>query len=74
MDLPVNVGVYTREILVVAHARLEYAWSGVGRCVELTPDAVIDMLAEIGGVGTSGVTRFEAEVIAAHEAIVRGKS
>lgn len=56
------------EILVFPVAGLEGAVLGVVGCVVGAADAVEDMFAEFGGVGSGGIACFEAEGITTDEA------
>jgi len=49
------------EVLVVAFAGLEYTWLRIGGRVELTPNAVINMLAELGGIWPCRIACFETK-------------
>ncbi len=62
-------GEYAGEILVLSLARLEGAILRiVGRVVSAS-DAIVDVLAEVGSVGTRRIADLEAKGVAAHEAI-----
>lgn len=65
-----RVGVHTRVVLVVSLAGAEGAVCGGVGCVICAPNAVVDVFAEAGGVGTGGVAGFKTEDVAAHEARV----
>jgi len=69
LDLAVCIGVYAGEVLVVALATLECTVLGVVRGVVGASDTVVDMLAEVCSVGTSGVTNLEAENVTTHEIV-----
>jgi hypothetical protein len=56
------------EVLVLAITRLEGAILRSVGGVVLTSDTVVYVLAEVRGVGSSGVTGFEAELVGPHEA------
>lgn len=61
-------GVDTREVLVLALASLEGSVLGIVRGIVLATNTIINVLAVVGGVGSLGITDFEAEGITAHEA------
>ena len=59
-DLSVG-GIDSREVLVLTEARFEdLVASSVGGVVS-TANAIIDVFAEVGGIGTSRVACFQAE-------------
>jgi hypothetical protein len=61
--------VYAREVLVLAFAGLKGTILSVVGCVVAAADAVVDVLAVVGGVGASGITCFEAEGVPTHEVV-----
>lgn len=63
------VGVDAGVVLIVAQTGFEGAVLGVVGGVVGAPDAVIDVLAEVCGVGACRVACFEAEEVTAHEAM-----
>ena len=67
LDLTAGVGVDAGEVLVVTFARLEGTILRVVGGVVGTSDTVVDMLAEVSGVGASRVASLETENAAAHE-------
>ena len=62
--------IHPREVLVVPKAGLEDVRGGVVRGVVGASDAVVGVLAEVGGVGAGGVAGFDAKCAVAHEAVV----
>ena len=62
--------IHPREILVVPEAGLKDVRGGVVRGIVGAADAVVGVLAEVGGVEAGGVADFDAECTVAHEAIV----
>lgn len=69
MDLSSRIGVDAGEVLVVAFARLKRAVPGVVWRIVGTSNTVEDVLAEVPGVGASGVTGLEAKEVSAVEVV-----
>lgn len=69
LDLTACIRVNTGEVLVVTLARLECTVLGVVGGVVGAPNTIVDVLAEVGSVGTSRVTDLEAEHATSHEIV-----
>jgi hypothetical protein len=63
------LSVDTGEVLVITKAGLESSVLGSVGGVVRAADTIKDVLAEVGGIGTSGVADLEAESIATHEVV-----
>ena len=63
-----SIGVDTGEILIIAKAGFESAVLSVVGGIVGAADTVVDVLAEVGGIGVGWVAGFEAECVGAHEA------
>ena len=72
LDLTAGIGVDAGVVLVVALARLEGAVLGVVRGVVGTSDTVVDMFAEVSGIGASRVAGLDAEEVSTEEARTEG--
>ena len=68
------LGIYPREVLVISLARFENVLLSVVRRVILASDPIVDMLAEVGGVGPCRITGFDAKRTPTHEAVDKFKS
>jgi hypothetical protein len=68
-----SLGIYPREVLVIALARFENVLLGVVGRVILASDPIVDMLTEVGGVGPCRITGFDAKRTTTHEAVKVGR-
>jgi hypothetical protein len=61
--------VVSREVLVLSLAGLKGTLDVGGGSVVLAADTIVDVLAETGGIGASGVAGLETEGVASHEVV-----
>ena len=71
LDLSSWICVDAGEVLVVALARLKRAVLGVVWRIVCTSNTVVDVLAEVTGVGASRIAGLEAKEVSAIEARIR---
>jgi hypothetical protein len=67
LDLTAGVGVDAGEVLVFTLASLEAPFLGVAGGIVFASDTIVDMFAEVSGVGTSRVASLETELATTHE-------
>jgi len=64
-----GIGVDSREILIIAEARFESVVLSIVGDVVGTADTVVDVLAEVGGIGVGRIANLETECVGAHEVV-----